>query len=158
MEKKDEELVEGSPAPDFTLPDQAGNLVRLSDHRGKKVVLYFYPKDDTPGCTREACGFRDSYSTIQGKGAVILGVSLDDGESHRRFISKYGLPFTLLSDKDAAVSRLYGVYKRKNLYGKEYWGIERSTFIIGEDGRIKRVFRRVQVDGHTTEVLSTLET
>jgi peroxiredoxin Q/BCP len=151
-----ESVVEGAKAPNFTLPDQDGKLVKLSEFQGREVVLYFYPRDDTPGCTREACGFRDSFSEIKRKGAVILGVSRDDQDSHQKFISKYNLPFTLLSDKDSQVSKMYGVYKLKNLYGKESWGIERSTFIIDEKGILKKIFRKVSVDGHTTEVLDAL--
>jgi len=150
------ELVEGVPAPDFHLPDSHGKHHSLSDYRGNKIVLYFYPKDDTPGCTREACSFRDNFGSIKAKGAVILGVSLDDEQSHRAFASKYSLPFTLLSDKDAEVSKMYGVYKLKNLYGRQTWGIERSTFIIDEKGILKKVFRKVNVEGHTAEVLKTL--
>ncbi|MBI2185243.1 MAG: thioredoxin-dependent thiol peroxidase [Thaumarchaeota archaeon] len=152
-----ESVVEGAKAPNFTLPDQEGKPVKLSDYQGKKIVLYFYPKDDTPGCTKEACGFRDSFSVIKQKGAVILGVSRDDQNSHQKFISKYSLPFTLLSDKEAEVSKTYGVYKLKNQYGREYWGIERSTFIIDEQGKIKKAFRGVKVDNHTQEVLQALE-
>lgn len=146
----------GQKAPDFALKDQTGKTVRLKDFRGKPVVLYFYPKDHTPGCTREACEFRDAETAFAKIGAVVLGVSLDDEISHRSFIAKYGLPFSLLCDTDAAVSKAYGVYKQKNLYGRKYWGIERSTFVIDGTGVIKAVFRKVKVDGHAKEVLAAL--
>lgn len=125
-------------APDFTLKSSDGNDVSLSDFKGKKVVLYFYPKDNTPGCTKEACQFRDNINTVENKEAVILGVSLDDIESHKKFIEKFNLPFILLSDPDAKVSTEYGVYKEKNMYGKKKMGIERSTFIIDKKGIVKR--------------------
>jgi peroxiredoxin Q/BCP len=151
-----EELEVGDKAPDFSLPDQDGNAVSLKHFKGQQVVLYFYPKDDTPGCTKEACGFRDSLGPIKKAGAVVLGVSLDDGASHQRFIAKYGLPFTLLSDEDAKVSKAYGVYKQKNMYGKKYWGIERTTFVIDPAGKLKAVFKKVKVDSHLDEVLAAL--
>lgn len=147
----------GASAPDFELPDQHGNVHRLSDYTGRWLVLYFYPKDDTPGCTKEACGFRDSMARLTKSGAVVIGVSLDGKEAHQKFIAKYSLPFTLLSDEDAAVAKAYGVYKQKNMYGKKYWGIERSTFVIDEKGKIKEVFRKVKVDGHVDEVLASLK-
>jgi peroxiredoxin Q/BCP len=149
-------LKEGDVAPDFELPSSSGKPVRLSSSRGKKVVLYFYPEDDTPGCTREACAFRDSMPRFEGLDAVVLGVSKDTLESHRKFIDKYSLNFTLLSDKELKAHRLYDTWKLKNLYGKNYWGTERSTFIIDENGRIKKIFRRVKVDGHNDEVLKAL--
>jgi peroxiredoxin Q/BCP len=151
-----ESLTVGMEAPDFTLPGPEGRPVRLSEFRGKMVVLYFYPKDDTPGCTMEACAFRDSMSRIGQKGAVVLGVSLDDELSHERFRAKYNLNFPLLSDKDAAVSRKYGTYKEKTLYGRNFWGIERTTFVIDREGRVEHVFRRVKVEGHAEEVMATL--
>ena len=167
MEKKIHVVEEGEPAPDFSLQDQEGKLVRLSDFKGKSVVLYFYPKDDTPGCTKEACSFRDHIKKFQeakhsrplGKepGAVILGVSLDEAPSHQKFIKKYDLNFPLLCDEDAKVSRLYGVYKKKAFFEKLFWGIERSTFVIGPDGKIRKIFRKVKVDGHTEEVLAHLD-
>jgi peroxiredoxin Q/BCP len=147
----------GDEAPAFSLPDQDGKVVTLKSLRGKQVVLYFYPKDDTPGCTKEACGFRDSERPIQKAGAAVLGVSLDGPESHRKFIAKFALPFPLLSDVDASVSKAYGVYKEKNMYGKKYWGIERSTFVIDPAGRFKAVFPKVKVDGHVEEVLAALK-
>jgi peroxiredoxin Q/BCP len=150
------ELKSGSKAPDFTLPSSTGKDVSLRGLRGKKVVLYFYPKDDTSGCTKEACSFRDNLPSFQRLDAVILGVSKDSLDSHQKFIKKYGLNFTLLSDEDLKVHRLYGTWKEKNLYGKKYMGTERSTFVIGEDGKIKKVFRKVSVDGHEKEVLEAL--
>ena len=153
-----DELKPGDEAPLFTLPSSEGGKIDLSSYRGKNdVILYFYPKDDTPGCTKEGCNFRDAFSELKkGKGAV-LGVSLDPLESHQKFIQKYDLPFPLLSDEDAAVSKAYGVYKLKNMYGKKFWGIERSTFLIGKDGRLIKIFRRVKVDQHLDEVLSALQ-
>jgi peroxiredoxin Q/BCP len=145
----------GDKAPDFDLMADDGKQRKLRDFKGKTVVLYFYPKDDTPGCTREACAFRDGYSQFMKK-AVILGVSLDDTKAHQKFKQKFNLPFPLLSDEGAAVSKAYAVYKRKNMYGRTYWGIERTTFVIGPDGKIKNVFPRVKVDGHATEVMEAL--
>jgi peroxiredoxin Q/BCP len=148
---------DGDTAPNFTLQADDGKNYSLSDFRGKKeVVLYFYPKDDTPGCTAEACSFRDSLSRLSSKGAQVLGVSLDDLDSHSEFRTKYSLNFPLLSDPDAKVSQAYGVYKEKNMYGKKFWGIERSTFVIGKDGKVKKAFRRVKVDGHVDEVMAAL--
>lgn len=151
------ELASGDAAPDFALPDQSGNPISLKSLKGKQVVLYFYPKDDTPGCTKEACGFRDSMARLTKAGAVVIGISLDGKEAHQKFIAKYSLPFTLLSDEDATVAKVYNVYKQKNMYGKKYWGIERSTFVIDEKGKIKEVFRKVKVDGHVDEVLASLK-
>lgn len=150
------DLAVGEKAPDISLPDQNGKTVTLQQFKGKQVVLYFYPKDDTPGCTKESCDFRDVESQIMRAGGVIVGVSLDGKESHQKFIKKYGLPFPLLSDEDAMVSKSYGVYKEKNMYGKKYWGIERSTFVIDADGKLKSIFRKVKVDGHVDEVLTAL--
>ena len=151
------ELAIGDKAPEFSLKDQAGQVVTLKSLKGKQVVLYFYPKDDTPGCTKEACGFRDSMGPIRKAGAVVLGVSLDGEESHRKFIAKFALPFPLLCDEDAAISKAYAVYKEKNMYGKKYWGIERSTFVIDPAGTLKAVFPKVKVDGHVDEVLAALK-
>ena len=156
MTASGDELKEGSLAPDFELPSSTGKAVSLRGLRGKKVVLYFYPKDDTPGCTKEACTFRDNLPDFRRMDAVILGVSGDSIDSHRSFIKKYGLNFTLLSDGDLSVHRLYGTWREKNMYGRKYMGTERSTFVIGEDGRIKRIFRKVKVDGHEKEVLEAL--
>ena len=147
---------EGDPAPDFRLPADDGRTYSLKEFRGKKVVLYFYPKDDTSGCTREACSFRDSLARVTSKGAVVLGVSKDDLDSHARFRKKYELTFPLLSDTDGKVLNAYGVWKEKSAYGKSFMGVERTTFIIDEKGRIAKVFLRVKVDGHVDEVLAAL--
>jgi len=157
MSSKTKELEEGDRAPDFHLKSDDGKEYSLLQFAGKKeVVLYFYPKDDTPGCTKEACSFRDTFPHFSKKGVEILGVSNDDLESHGKFRTKYQLNFPLLSDPDHKVSEAYGVYKLKNNYGKDYWGIERSSFIIGKEGKIKKIFRRVKVDGHTEEILASL--
>jgi thioredoxin-dependent peroxiredoxin len=147
---------EGDKAPDFSLPSSTGKSVKLSDLKGKNVVLYFYPKDDTPGCTKEACAFRDNLQKFGAVDAVVLGVSKDSLGSHADFIEKYGLNFTLLSDEDLKVNHLYHTWVEKENYGKKYWGTERSTFVIGRDGKIKKVFRKVKVDGHEQEVLQAL--
>jgi peroxiredoxin Q/BCP len=152
-----DELQIDDKAPDFSLSGQDGRTVSLKSLKGRQVVLYFYPKDDTPGCTKEACGFRDSMSTIEKANTVVLGVSMDDAESHQKFIKKYSLPFTLLCDEDGTVSKAYGVYKKKNMYGKIYWGIERSTFILDETGKLKAIFRKVKVEGHIGEVQAALK-
>jgi peroxiredoxin Q/BCP len=148
----------GQPAPDFALPDAEGRTVRLSDFRGRKVVLYFYPKDMTPGCTEEACAFRDAAEDFSQLNAVILGVSADPVASHAKFAAKYGLPFLLLSDTDHKVCEMYGVWQEKKLYGKTFMGIVRSTFLIGEDGTLLREWRGVRVKGHVEEVLASLKT
>jgi thioredoxin-dependent peroxiredoxin len=145
----------GDKAPDFELKDQNGKTHRLSDYRGKTVILYFYPKDDTPGCTKEACSFRDSYADIK-KVAVILGVSIDDEASHKKFEEKHSLPFTLLADPDKKVVKLYGVWGEKSMYGKKYMGTIRTTFIIDEKGIIRRIFENVKVDTHTAEVMKEI--
>ncbi|MCI0529917.1 MAG: thioredoxin-dependent thiol peroxidase [Nitrospira sp.] len=156
---KEKELKEGEQAPDFSLPSSEGRNISLKDFKGKKsVVLYFYPKDDTPGCTKEACGFRDMIRQFEAKDSMILGVSLDDESSHKKFIQKYSLPFTLLSDVDHQMSTAYGVYKEKNMYGKTYWGIERTTFVIDKAGRIAKIFPKVKVDNHISEVLDFIKT
>ena len=149
-------LAVGQPAPDFTLPDQTGTPVKLSSFRGKKVVLYFYPKDDTPGCTKEACAFRDGRSELKKKGAVVLGVSIDSVTSHQRFVEKYTLNFPLLSDADKTVVQAYGVWKQKSMYGRTYMGIERTTFLLDESGRIQKIFPKVSVEAHLDEVLAAL--
>ena len=131
-------------------------MVTLKHVTGSPVVLYFYPKDDTPGCTKESCEFRDAETAIRKAGAFVLGVSLDDEASHQKFIAKYSLPFSLLCDEEAKVSTAYGVYKEKNMYGRKYWGIERSTFVIDETGVIRAAFRKVKVDGHAKDVLAVL--
>jgi peroxiredoxin Q/BCP len=151
------ELKEGDFAPDIELPSSAGKPVRLSSLKGKQVVLYFYPEDDTSGCTREACAFRDNLPKFKSADAVILGVSKDSLESHKKFIDKYSLNFTLLSDEGLVEHKLYDTWKEKNNYGRKYWGTELSTFVIDEDGRVKKVFRRVRVDGHDAEVLQALK-
>ena len=151
------DLKEGDRAPDFELPSSTGRPIRLSSLKGRSVVLYFYPQDDTPGCTKEACSFRDNLPRFEGLDAVILGVSKDSLTSHERFIGKYSLNFTLLSDEGLVAHKLYGTWKLKNNYGKTYWGTERSTFVIDKKGRIKRVFRKVKVDGHEAEVLQALQ-
>ena len=143
-------------APDFSLQDENGTLHRLSEYRGKPVVLYFYPKDDTPGCTTEACAFRDDYSDYEGSGVVILGVSPDSPKSHKKFKEKYQLPFALLADEDHQVCELYGAWGRKKFMGREYDGVLRSTFVIGADGEIKRVFENVKPAGHSAEVLAAV--
>ncbi|WP_322806887.1 thioredoxin-dependent thiol peroxidase [Thermanaerothrix sp.] len=144
------------PAPDFTLPDETGALRSLREFRGKPVVLYFYPKDDTPGCTKEACSFRDDYQVYAEAGVVILGVSPDSPASHARFKQKYNLPFTLLSDEDHQVCRLYGVWGKKKFMGREYEGVLRTTFLIDENGLIKKIFPNVKPEGHSAEVLAAL--
>ena len=152
------ELKEGAKAPDFTLPSSDGGEVSLSDFKGKKsVVLYFYPKDDTPGCTKEACDLRDLRKKFQAVGAEIFGVSFDSIESHKKFITKYKLPFPLLSDADKKVAEMYGVYKQKSFMGKSYMGIERTTFVIDKDQKIAKIFPKVKVEGHAEEVLQAVQ-
>ena len=146
----------GQQAPDFSLPDQDGNTTTLSQFRGQKVVLYFYPKDNTPGCTKEACSFRDNLPAISQKGAVVLGVSADSTGSHQKFRSKFELPFTLLSDPDHTVIQAYGAWGTKKMYGKEYEGIMRYTFLIDENGVVTKVFTKVKTAQHAEEVLGEL--
>jgi len=147
----------GQKAPDFTLSNDSGQKVKLSELKGKKVVLYFYPKDDTPGCTKQACAFRDGISEITDRGAVVCGVSTDSVESHKKFKKKYDLNFPLLADTDKKVVETYGVWKEKSMYGKTYMGIERTTFIIDEHGKISHIFPKVKVDDHYDEVVDALE-
>ncbi len=146
----------GDKAPDFTLKSDTGESVKLSGLKGRKVVLYFYPKDDTPGCTKEACSFRDGFKEFEKKGAIVLGVSTDSIVSHQKFKEKFHLNFPLLSDEEKKVVNAYGVWKQKSLYGRKFMGIERTTFVIDEAGKVKKVFPRVKVDGHYDEVLAEL--
>ncbi|MEZ5589379.1 MAG: thioredoxin-dependent thiol peroxidase [Gammaproteobacteria bacterium] len=151
-------IEEGKAAPAFTLPDTDGNNVALEDFKGKHVIVYFYPKDDTPGCTKEACGFRDLWSDIQALGAVVLGVSPDDGASHRKFVDKFKLPFTLLSDPDKSMMTAYGAWGEKNMYGKITSGVIRSTVWIGPDGTVKKHWKRVpKAEAHPAKVLEALQ-
>lgn len=144
-------------APEFTLPDQNGENLSLKDFRGKTVVLFFYPKADTPGCTIEACGFRDGYKNLQKAGAVILGISADTPQAQKKFEDKFDLPYPLLADTDKKVCNAYGVMKEKNMYGKKVMGIARTTFVIGPDGKIAHLFNNVKADGHAAEVLEYLK-
>jgi peroxiredoxin Q/BCP len=146
----------GDKAPDFKLKTDTGETVNLKDYRGKKVILYFYPKDMTSGCTTEACDFRDNIKTFTKKNSVILGVSADSVDSHKKFKDKYELPFTLLSDETKEMINDYGVWKEKSMYGKKYMGIERTTFVINERGRIEKIFNKVSVNGHIEELLEGL--
>ncbi len=147
-------LTEGDLAPNFVAKDQNGNEIKLSDYRGSRVVLYFYPKDDTPGCTKEACSFRDANDVYAEKGIKVFGVSTDSEKAHQKFISKYNLPFTLLADTDKEMVEKYGVYGEKSLYGKKYMGVNRNTFLIDENGKIVKIFKKVNVSEHATEVLA----
>jgi peroxiredoxin Q/BCP len=149
-------IEEGKKAPAFALKNQAGQTVKLADFAGKNVVLYFYPKDDTPGCTTEACAFRDEHSKLKKAGAVVLGVSPDNEGRHTKFIAKYSLPFDLLADVDHAVAEKYGAWGEKTLYGRKYMGLIRSTFLIGPDGKVKKVWPKVKVKEHAAEVLAAL--
>jgi peroxiredoxin Q/BCP len=148
---------EGKKAPAFKLKDQYGKTVSLNDYNGQNVVLYFYPKDDTSGCTKEACSFRDEFPAFNKLNAVILGVSPDTVSSHKKFADKYNLPFTLLADEEKEVVQKYGVWKEKSMYGRKYMGVERTTFVIDGQGIIKKIFPKVKVDGHTSEVAEALK-
>ena len=151
-------VAEGKPAPAFTLTDAAGKKVSLADFSGKNVVLYFYPKDDTPGCTKEACGFRDDWKTLEKMGVVVLGVSPDNAASHQKFAAKYRLPFTLLSDPDRKVMEKYGAFGEKMMYGKKTTGVIRSTVWIGPDGKVKKHWARVaSAEQHPSKVLEALK-
>lgn len=150
-------ISEGKKAPDFKLQNQEGKTISLNEYKGKKVILYFYPKDDTPGCTKEACNFRDEFPKFGNIDAVILGVSPDSVASHKKFAEKYRLPFNLLSDEKKEVIENYGVWKQKNMLGKKYMGVERTTVVIDEEGKIKKIFPKVKVDGHNAEVLEALK-
>lgn len=147
----------GQAAPDFSLSDQDGNAVTLSGCKGTPIVLYFYPKDDTPGCTKEACAFRDAFAEYRRRGARILGVSPDEPSSHARYVRKYELPFTLLADPDHSVCESYGVWKEKNLYGRKFMGVERTTILIDAGGIVRVVFPRVKVPGHSDAVIAALD-
>jgi thioredoxin-dependent peroxiredoxin len=147
----------GKKAPDFSLLNQDGKKVSLKDFKGKKIVLYFYPKDNTSGCTKEACNFRDDFPKFKKTDAVILGVSPDSVDSHKKFIDKYNLPFTLLADEDKKVLEKYNVWKEKSMYGKKYMGVERTTFIIDENGNIKKIFNKVKVEEHNLEIMEALK-
>ena len=146
----------GVKAPDFTLPDQNGDLHSLSDYRGKKVILYFYPKDNTPGCTKQACGFAERYPQFIEKGAVVLGISKDSVASHKKFEEKYGLPFTLLSDPELKVIQAYDVWKEKKNYGKTYMGVVRTTYLIDEEGKIAKAFDKVKAADNPEQMLGEL--
>ena len=147
----------GKPAPDFTLPSTSGQSVSLRQYKGKKtVVLFFYPNDDTPSCTKEACGFRDQAAQFEAAGVVVIGISADPMDSHLAFQAKHRLPYELLSDTEATVSKAYGVWKQKNLYGNKFMGIERTTFVIDKTGRIAQIYPKVKVEGHVAEVLGFL--
>jgi len=150
-------LREGAEAPDFTLESDSGETVSLAQLRGKPVVLYFYPRDDTPGCTTEACEFRDAWEDVKKTGAVVLGVSPDTAASHKKFKSKFRLPFPLLADPEHKVAERYGAWGERSMYGRKFQGILRTTFVIGPDGRIKKVFERVKPKGHVSEVLESLQ-
>lgn len=151
------ELKEGQKAPEFTSTDQNGAAVSLSQFTEKKVVLYFYPKDDTPGCTAEACDFRDNYQGLTAKGIVVLGVSVDDEKSHQKFVTKHSLPFTLVADTDKKIVEAYGVWVEKNMYGKKYMGIARKTFLINEQGIITHIIEKVDTKNATAQVLELLK-
>jgi thioredoxin-dependent peroxiredoxin len=146
-------LKEGTTAPAFKTTDQSGATVSLKDLRGEKVVLYFYPKDDTPGCTKEACSFRDAFATFKKRGIKVLGVSPDNEKSHQKFVTKYKLPFTLLADTDRSIAEAYGVWGEKKFMGRTYLGVHRTTFLIDEKGKIKKVFEKVKPEDHASEVL-----
>lgn len=146
----------GKKAPNFELSDYQGRKHKLSDYRGKPVILYFYPKDDTPGCTKEACSFRDSFDEFKKAGVAVIGISVDDEKSHEKFINKYNLPFTLLSDSDKEVVAKYGVWVEKNMYGKKYWGTSRTTFLLDEGGKVIRLFENVKPENHAKEILKIL--
>ena len=147
----------GDPAPDFTLSDADGNPVSLSDFKGQKIVLYFYPKDDTPGCTKEACGFRDAQDDYMEANAVVIGVSPDSEKSHQRFRDKYDLPFLLLADPERQAIEGYEVWKEKNMYGKKSMGIQRSTYVIDATGKVAKLFKRVRVDGHDQQIIDAIQ-
>lgn len=150
-------LTEGTKAPDFTAKDQNGKTVSLADFKGKTVILYFYPKDDTPGCTAEACDFRDNYQSLLSQGYEVIGVSVDDEKSHKKFETKYSLPFTLIADTDHHIVEAYGVWVEKNMYGKTYMGISRNTFIIDGNGTIKKIIEKVDTKNSSQQVLDLIK-
>ena len=150
-------LKEGDKAPEFTAPTNAGGRISLADFKGKHVVLYFYPRDDTPGCTKEACAFRDHFAAFKKKGAVVLGVSVDSAKAHDKFAEKFKLPFTLVADEDKKIVQAYGVWGEKSFMGRKYLGTHRVTFLIGSDGRIKKIWPQVKPEEHAEEVLAALE-
>jgi thioredoxin-dependent peroxiredoxin len=152
------QLKEGLDAPVFSGKDQDGKTISLADFKGKKVILYFYPKDDTPGCTVEACNLRDNYQSLLNKGFVIIGVSPDNEKSHAKFKSKYALPFSLIADPDASIIKAYGAWGEKNMYGKSYMGVLRTTYVIDEQMKIMKVFTKVDTQNHTQQILTELET
>ncbi len=156
-ESKSNELKVGDAAPSFSLKNTEGETVKLSDYKGKKVVLYFYPRDMTPGCTKEACGFRDDFAQLKKRGVEVIGVSGDDQDSHQKFTEKYSLPFTLLSDPDHEMMEKYGAWGEKNLYGKKSMGVLRITYIIDEEGKIAHLFKRVKTDTHSQDVLKVID-
>lgn len=147
----------GDIAPDFSAKDQNGNTVQLKDFRGKTIILYFYPKDDTPGCTKESCNFRDNYTMLTAKGMTVLGVSADDEESHKKFAEKFNLPFPLLADTDKKIIESYGVWGEKNMYGKKSMGILRTTFVIDKNGIIQEIIKKVDTEAATEQVLKKIE-
>lgn len=149
------ELQVGDPAPSFEAVNQKGETLRLEDFRGQKLVLYFYPKDDTPGCTKEACNLRDHHEALQQAGYRVLGVSIDSEASHQKFIDKHGLPFDLIADPDKELVEKYGVWKEKNMYGKKYMGTARTTFLIDEEGAITKIFKKVKSADHAAQILAT---
>ena len=146
-------LEKGQKAPEFTGIDQNGDTVSLSDYRGKKLVMYFYPKDDTPGCTAQACDLRDNYNTLLAKGYEVIGVSADSAASHRKFIEKYNLPFNLIADEDKNINEKYGVWVEKSMYGRKYMGTARTTFIINEEGNIEDIIEKVKTSEHTNQII-----
>lgn len=150
------ELQEGDQAPDFSAETNGGGRIKLADYQGRNVILYFYPKDDTPGCTKEACAFRDHFAAFKKKGAVVLGVSVDPVKAHDKFVEKYKLPFTLLADVDKKIVAAYGVWGQKTFMGRKYLGVHRVTFLIGPDGKIKKIWPKVKPEAHAEEVLAAL--
>jgi peroxiredoxin Q/BCP len=150
-------LKEGDKAPEFTAQDQDGATISLADYKGKNVILYFYPKDDTPGCTAEACSFRDNYQSMLSNGFEVIGVSTDDEKSHKKFVNKYSLPFTLIADTDKRIVEAYGVWVEKNMYGKKYMGTARTTFIIDADGNIKKIIEKVDTKNSSQQVVDLLQ-